>query len=64
LKVEIKEMTIQRQCASGMQAVVYGAQQIMLGDAEIIVAGGVELMSRAPYYLKAPAGAPGFSTGR
>ena len=45
-------VTIQRQCASGMQAVVYGAQQIMLGDAEIIVAGGVETMSRAPYYLK------------
>jgi len=45
-------VTIQRQCASGMQAIVYGAQQILLGDAEIIVAGGVELMSRAPYYLK------------
>lgn len=45
-------VTIQRQCASGMQAMVYGAQQIMLGDAEVIVAGGVELMSRAPYYLK------------
>jgi len=45
-------VTIQRQCASGMQAIVYGAQQIMLGDAETIVAGGVEMMSRAPYYLK------------
>jgi acetyl-CoA C-acetyltransferase len=45
-------VTIQRQCASGMQAIVYGAQQIMLGDADCIVAGGVELMSRAIYYSK------------
>jgi len=45
-------VTIQRQCASGMQAVVYGAQQIMLGDADCIVAGGVEVMSRAIYYSK------------
>ncbi len=45
-------VTIQRQCASGMQAIIYGAQQILLGDAEVIVAGGVEAMSRAPYYLK------------
>jgi len=45
-------VTIQRQCASGMQAVVYGAQQIMLGDADCIVAGGVEVMSRAVYYSK------------
>jgi acetyl-CoA C-acetyltransferase len=35
-----------------MQAVVYGAQQIMLGDADCIVAGGVEMMSRAIYYSK------------
>ena len=45
-------VTIQRQCASGMQAVVYGAQQIMLGDADCILAGGVEMMSRAIYYSK------------
>jgi len=45
-------VSIQRQCASGMQAVVYAAQQIMLGDAEVMVAGGVESMSRAIYYSK------------
>jgi acetyl-CoA C-acetyltransferase len=45
-------VTIQRQCASGMQAIVYGAQQIMLGDADCIMAGGVEMMSRAIYYSK------------
>lgn len=44
--------TIQRQCASGMQAVVSAAQEIALGDSEIVVAGGVECMSSSPYVLK------------
>lgn len=44
--------TIQRQCASGMQAVVSAAQEIALGDSEIVVAGGVESMSSSPYVLK------------
>jgi len=44
--------TIQRQCASSMQALVSGAQEIMLGDAEIVITGGVESMSTAPYVLK------------
>ncbi len=41
--------TIQRQCASGMQATVFGAQKIMLGEDDIVVSGGVETMSRCPY---------------
>lgn len=44
--------TIQRQCASGMQAVVSAAQEVALGDSEIVVAGGVECMSSAPFVLK------------
>lgn len=44
--------TIQRQCASGMQAVVSAAQEITLGDSEIVVAGGTESMSSSPYVLK------------
>lgn len=44
--------TIQRQCASGMQAVVSAAQEIVLGDSEIVVAGGVECMSASPFVLK------------
>ena len=48
---EVPGLTIHRNCASGMQSIIYGAQQIMLGDADIIVAGGVENMSRTPYML-------------
>ncbi len=39
-----------RGCGSGMQALVAGAQSLRLGDADVIVAGGVECMSSAPYY--------------
>ncbi len=49
LPIHVPGVTIQRNCASGMQAIVYGAQQIMLGDMDIAVAGGVEIMSRLPY---------------
>lgn len=43
--------TINKVCASGMKAVTIAAQNIMLGDAEVIVAGGMENMSAVPYYL-------------
>jgi acetyl-CoA C-acetyltransferase len=52
LPIEVPGVTIQRNCASGMQAIAYGAQIIQAGDAEIIVAGGVEAMSDAPYYIE------------
>lgn len=51
LPIHVPGVTIQRNCASGMQAIVYGAQQIMLGDMNIVVAGGVEVMSRVPYTI-------------
>ncbi|GAX89451.1 thiolase family protein [Effusibacillus lacus] len=44
--------TIQRQCASGLQAILSGMQQIQTGNADVIVAGGVEVMSSSPYVLK------------
>lgn len=44
--------TINKVCASGMKAVMQGAQSIMLGDADIIVAGGMENMSLIPHYLQ------------
>ena len=44
--------TIQRQCSSAMQAIVSAYQEITLGDAEVVIAGGVESMSSAPYVLK------------
>lgn len=49
---EVTGMTIQRQCSSGMQAIVSGYQQIATGDSEIVLAGGTESMSSAPYVLK------------
>jgi len=49
---EVTGFTIQRQCASGMQAISSAASQIMLGESEIVIAGGVESMSNAPYILK------------
>ena len=44
--------TVMRQCGSGLQAVQSAAQAIRCGEAEIVVAGGVESMSLAPYYLR------------
>jgi acetyl-CoA C-acetyltransferase len=44
--------TVQRQCASGMQAIASGAAQLLLGESEVVIAGGVESMSNAPYVLK------------
>ncbi|MCW3490355.1 thiolase family protein [Dethiobacter alkaliphilus] len=49
---ETTGFTIQRQCSSGMQAVVSAHQEIAMGDAEVVVAGGAESMSSAPYVLK------------
>jgi len=46
---EVPAMTLNRLCGSGLQAIISAVQLIMLGDAEIAVAGGAESMSRAPY---------------
>lgn len=43
--------TVGKVCGSGMQSVILGARAIALGDAEVVVAGGMESMSRVPYYL-------------
>lgn len=42
--------TVNKVCASGMKAIAQGAQSILLGDADIVVAGGMESMSNVPYY--------------
>ena len=44
--------TVNKVCASGMKAIMLGAQSILLGDNEIVVAGGMESMSNIPYYLE------------
>lgn len=43
--------TVNKVCASGMKAVMFGAQAIMLGQLDVVVAGGMESMSNIPYYL-------------
>ncbi|WP_018661706.1 acetyl-CoA C-acetyltransferase [Heyndrickxia acidiproducens] len=48
---EAPAMTINEVCGSGLKAVILGYQQIQLGEADIVVAGGTENMSQAPYLL-------------
>ena len=48
--------TVNKVCASGMKAVMHGVQAIRLGDAEVVVAGGMENMSLIPHYLYARTG--------
>lgn len=43
--------TVGKVCGSGLQSVIFGAKTLMLGDADIVVAGGMESMSNVPYYL-------------
>jgi acetyl-CoA C-acetyltransferase len=52
IPVEVPAYTVMRQCGSGLQAVNNAAQAIMSGVNTIVVAGGVESMSTAPYYLR------------
>jgi len=49
---EVPSMTINKVCGSGLKAVNLAVQAILLGDADIIVAGGMENMSRAPYLVE------------
>lgn len=57
----VSAMTINMVCGSGLKAVALAAQAIMAGDAEVVVAGGMESMSNAPYLL--PQGRKGFRMG-
>src|SRR5512136_3235342 len=45
-------ITVNKVCGSGLKAVMLAAQAILAGDADVIVAGGMENMSRVPYYLE------------
>jgi acetyl-CoA C-acetyltransferase len=51
LPTSIPCTTVNKVCASGMKAIMLGAQSIMNGDNDIVVAGGMESMSNIPYYL-------------
>ena len=49
---EVECVTINKVCGSGLKAVMLAAQAIQVGDADVVVAGGMENMSKAPYYLE------------
>lgn len=51
LPVEVPGTTINRLCGSGMDALIYAARSIKAGEAELMIAGGVESMSRAPFVM-------------
>jgi acetyl-CoA C-acetyltransferase len=51
IPVTVPAFTVQRNCASSMQALISGKQQILTQDGEIVLVAGVESMSTAPYYL-------------
>ncbi|MBZ5671708.1 MAG: thiolase family protein [Acidobacteriia bacterium] len=48
----IPAYTVNKACASGMKAIVLGFQEIVLGNAEVILVGGVEAMSRVPFFVE------------
>jgi acetyl-CoA C-acetyltransferase len=52
LPVEVPGYTVHRQCGAGLQAINNAAQQIMCGLADVVIAGGAESMSTAPYYIR------------
>ena len=51
LPVSVAGSTVNRLCASGLQAIMDASRQVMCGDAELIIAGGVESMTRAPFVM-------------
>ena len=51
LPIETPGITVNRACGSGVQSVVHAAQAIKAGDCDVVIAGGVENMNQAPYYL-------------
>jgi acetyl-CoA acetyltransferase family protein len=52
LPIEVPALTVNRLCGSGLQAAITGAQHIQLGEAEIVLAGGIESMSQAPHVMR------------
>ncbi|HJR57763.1 MAG TPA: acetyl-CoA C-acetyltransferase [Vicinamibacterales bacterium] len=52
LPVEVPALTVNRLCGSGIQAAVSGAQLILLGEADVVLTGGMESMSQAPHVIR------------
>ncbi len=58
IKMETPALTLNRICGSGAQAIVSAAQLVMLGEAEAVLAGGMESMSQTPYVVRGLRGTP------
>lgn len=58
VNINTPALTLNRICGSGAQAIVTGAQMIMLGEAEAVLAGGMESMSQTPYVVRGLRGVP------
>ena len=52
LPIEVPALTVNRLCGSGMEAIVLSSKKIFLGEGEVVLAGGVESMSQAPYVVR------------
>jgi acetyl-CoA acyltransferase 2 len=52
LPIEVPALTVNRLCGSGIQAAVNGAQMILLGEADVVLTGGMESMSQAPHVIR------------
>jgi acetyl-CoA acyltransferase 2 len=52
LKNEVPAVTVNRLCGSGIEALVQGAQRLLLGEAEMVLAGGMENMTQAPFVIR------------
>lgn len=51
IPTSVPATTVSKVCGSGLQAVIFGAKTVALGDADLVVAGGMESMSNVPYYM-------------
>jgi len=51
-RVDVPALTVNRLCGSGLQAIISGAQQLLLGEATYVLAGGMENMSQAPHLIR------------
>ena len=65
---EAPAFTVNRLCGTGVQAIVSAAQAIQVGDADVVLAGGAESMSRGPYWMPGarrtvPGSSPGLAVG-
>ena len=52
LPIDTPAVTVNRLCGSGFEAVIQGAQQILLGESRVVLAGGTESMSQAPHVVR------------